>query len=417
MKKDAGIMNSQLTVLVVSQVFPYPPHDGGRVDIYYRLKALKSNGYRVLLVAFYNPRFPDLDISLLQECCDEIYPIPILSRKLSNIIHVKPYFICSRENHFIVDEVVQSLQNKEKIDIVLSESHHVLTVSNILKTRLRVEKHYLRVHNNEAKFMLSVAKSSPLFSLNKPFFLLESFKYFCYEKSLLQSNKLDALLHISFEECLAYQKKYPQIKHCFLPAAVDLATLKSFKPKNSKNVLFVGALFAPNNIHGLFWYLKNVHKFLEEEYPDYKLIIAGNTQGANRSNIDKILRNSQNIQLIETPSDLDSVYEKASVFINPMQYGAGVKIKNVNAIINAVPVVTTSIGNEGTGFKSNQHLSVCKTSTDFKNAVCDLLKDSDKQVEFVQESQEFLKKHYDQAALLKEVLESKRLPADDLLTI
>ena len=51
-------MNPKKNILIVSQVYPYPLHDGGRFDVYYRIKALFEMGYHVTLVGFYNPALP-----------------------------------------------------------------------------------------------------------------------------------------------------------------------------------------------------------------------------------------------------------------------------------------------------------------------------------------------------------------------
>lgn len=48
---------------------------------------------------------------------------------------------------------------------------------------------------------------------------------------------------------------------------------------------------------------------------------------------------------------LEEVYNKATVFINPMFFGSGVKLKSINALVNGLLLVSTKVGTEGIGLK------------------------------------------------------------------
>lgn len=394
------------SILVVSQVFPYPLHDGGRVDIYYRIKALKELGYSIYLVAFYNPVFPPLDLEPLHKICKKIYPLPYLRRKISKILGVKPYSISSRENLSKITDIIQILRLEvAAFRCVISESHHVLTVSQMFKKTLGIEKLYLRSHNNEPKFMLSLAQTSPFFSVKQMFFFIESMRYFFYEKILMRKfSKKDCILHISMDECRTYEKKYPNLRHTFLPAAIDVSEKKAYRETQGRKVLFLGALFSPNNLQGLQWYLKYVHPLVCKKISDYQLIVAGNTQGAPSKDVHRLLSDVSHLKFYDTPLDLGPIYREAEVFINPMQHGAGVKLKTLHAILNGLPVVTTEIGNAGTGLRHDQHLFISSSKSQFQGAVCDLLFHEDKRKKFVLKAQNFLQHHYNQKQALALVL-------------
>lgn len=391
-------------ILVISQVYPYPLHDGGRFDVYYRLKALFELDYNVTLVAFYNPALAEPELDPLLSFCSKTIPIPYLRRQWSKILHWKPYSIASRENTKLIMEAIESIQG-DVFQAVMAESHHVLTVARQFQEGLDIPRLYLRSHNNEARFMLSLAQTSPKFSVRQFFFFAEACKYACYLPILMRSmQSKDRIFHISHDECEKGKRGYPHINQSFLPAAIDSTQMTPNRESLKKNVLFAGALFSPNNLQGLQWYLNKIHPHLVKEMPDYQLLIAGNTKGADPKAIDRLVGGLLAIKFYDTPPDMSPVYEEAQVFINPMQYGAGVKLKTVDALLKGLPVVTTTIGNEGTGFQNEQDLLIADDPNQFRKAVLQLLNNAPRRQAMVERAQLFLKDHYDQKKALGSLL-------------
>jgi polysaccharide biosynthesis protein PslH len=394
----------QKTILVVSQIYPYPLHNGGCVDIFNRLKALKNLGHSVSLIAYVFSEPTEEEFSPLRELCKEIFVVPMRRKNILKMFSCKPYFIANRENFPFLSNVLPKLV-KRSFDYIISESHNVLTASLFIKQKLNIPSLALRVHNNEPCFMKSLAKTSPFFSIPHLFFSLEAWKYYFFEKKMLKRlSQEDFLLHISYDECVDYRKRFPSLSHDFLPAAVDVKEAKPYTTVSAKYALFVGALFSPNNVQGLEWYLDNVHGRVLEKLPDYKLIVAGTTKGADRVKIDALVKGKESIMFYDTPESLDDIYKEASVFINPMREGAGVKLKTINAILAGLPVVSTKIGNEGTGLQHKKHTYECDTPEDFYEGLIEFFEDETLRRDIVNASQSYLSQHYDQEASLKRVL-------------
>jgi len=404
-------MKHKQSILIFSQIVPYPLHDGGRFDVYYRLLALKELGIKTTLITFYNPKRPLPELEALEEICDAIYPIPYLRRKLSSLCHFKPYAVRCRNPKSALHAILKTLQtNHTPFDAILAESHHVLELGWWFKKALKIPTLYLRVHNDEPRFMMSVAKSSPKFSIQQLFFLLEALKYRIYEPILMKRfKKEDAILHISHDEWAHTTKKYPHIAQHFLPAAIDLQRGSPWQSPHNHHVLFVGALFAPNNLQGLRWYLNHVHPTLKQKFRDYRLIVAGNTKGADRSILDRLINRDLSIVLHDTPADLEPIYKEAAVFINPMRLGAGVKLKTIDAALRGLPIVTTTIGNEGTGLIDQTHVLVRDKGDDFATAVETLLTNPTKREALSSASKEYIQTYYDQKLALSKIFKASSL--------
>src|SRR5690606_41517161 len=86
-------------------------------------------------------------------------------------------------------------------------------------------------------------------------------------KVLQEANRL---WYISFDE---YQQSLHADKAVFLPVPIN-ENCVDHSPVSQNKVLFVGALFMPNNIFALDWYLSHVHpNFIDRK--GYELVVVG----------------------------------------------------------------------------------------------------------------------------------------------
>jgi len=81
-------------------------------------------------------------------------------------------------------------------------------------------------------------------------------------------------------------------------------------------------------------------------------------------------------------------------------HGAGVKLKVVDAIINGLPVVSTTVGAEGSGLHNRQHLLIADDPVPFAACVREVLLNPVLGQELVREAQQYMTEHYDQVELL-----------------
>lgn len=398
-------MSNSKTILLISQIHPYPHFDGGRMDVYFRIKALSELGHRVILISFFNPLLTVPETSVLENFCQRVFTIPYDRRNIRKFFAFKPYSIACREVWGEIDRVLVILKkDKCAIDAIIAESPHVMTVVERTKAELDIPQVYLRFHNDEPRFMRSVALSSPVCSIERIFFMAEAVKYARFlSKMMNQMNESTCIWHISLDECKDFSKKYPHLNNRFLPAGIDLSGIEPVKACFSKKVLFAGALFTPNNIHGLKWYLREVHPLMLKHDRDYQLIVAGNTRGADPENLN-YFRGQERVIFYDTPEKMNSIYDEAQVFINPMRFGAGVKLKTLDAAARGLPVVTTNVGNEGTGLSHQNEVLVGDTPNEFSSHLCGLLSNVDRCQDFSNKALHFIRQNYDQKRSLERLI-------------
>ena len=111
-------------------------------------------------------------------------------------------------------------------------------------------------------------------------------------------------------------------------------------------VLFTGALNRPENWRAMLWFIDEMWPRVLAEVPTARLVIAGaNPPEALRERVSQTPRT----ELTGFVESLEPYYARASVFIAPLQTGAGVKFKTIDAMLRGVPIVTTTVGAEGIG--------------------------------------------------------------------
>ena len=109
-------------------------------------------------------------------------------------------------------------------------------------------------------------------------------------------------------------------------------------------VLFTGAMSRPENWRGIGWFIDEMWPAVLAAVPNARLVIAGANPPAVLA---EKVETAQRAELTGFVDSLEPYYAEASVFIAPLQSGAGVKFKTIDAMLRGVPIVTTSVGAEG----------------------------------------------------------------------
>jgi len=89
-----------------------------------------------------------------------------------------------------------------------------------------------------------------------------------------------------------------------------------------------------------------------------------------------------NVQLTGWTNDLESVYKEADIVINPVYFGTGLKIKNVEALCHSKPLVTTTVGAEGLEHGINDAFLVSDSPKDTFEQISTLIENEEIRKQF-----------------------------------
>ena len=161
-----------------------------------------------------------------------------------------------------------------------------------------------------------------------------------------------------------------------LPQAAEARReLGPSEPKQRRGVLFVAGWLAggksPNG-DGLTWFARDVLPLVVDEVPWVRVLVTG---GAVPPEIGALA--GPNLAFLGYVSDLVAAHNATRVVIVPIRYGAGVKLKTMDALLNGVPVVSTTPGIEGVPLATGNEVDVTDDPTAFASAVTRLILDDE----------------------------------------
>lgn len=134
----------------------------------------------------------------------------------------------------------------------------------------------------------------------------------------------------------------------YLPFLLNSITLKSQRAlpnfKNRNHFITVGNFIHQPNMDGLMHLKKNIWPLIRKKLPKAEIHV----YGAYVTEQAKQLNNEDEGFIIKGfVDDINNLMQEFRVCLVPLRYGAGLKGKIIDAMLNGIPCVTTSIGAEG----------------------------------------------------------------------
>ncbi|AUR51598.1 glycosyltransferase family 4 protein [Aquella oligotrophica] len=383
-------------LLVVCPFACYPSTHGGKLDIYNSLIQLASVELNIcvdLLYCDYEKQSSAADSHLKKYAgINEIHFLQIKKNKFLSLLYLFYY----KPNYSMLYRCLADFKPEQQYDYILIHGFHADSI--LENVNLTSARFFYRMHNYEYAYsMQKIPLEKNL--LMKLLRLYDNLKIKFREKWLIA--KTEKVLCISSEEYKFFSASYGK-KIYFLPTYLDTSKFVSFKNSNKPHpiVLFVGNLFTLYNKEALIWYLENIHGRIKSSISDYKFIIAGSTAGSDTKWLQDIIQKDKHINVYFNVEDMAAIYQMAKVFVNPMQNGAGVKLKTLDGIINGIPVVSTTVGASGTGLSHRAHCLIADSINEFCNAVILLLQDASLARSLVDNGQQYLKEKFCSLAIL-----------------
>ena len=174
---------------------------------------------------------------------------------------------------------------------------------------------------------------------------------------------------------------------------VKIADFKSGKTRRDpKTILFVGAMDRPVNIQAAHYFTTEVLPLIKKEIPDVRLYIVGNKPP---DEIKALGTMDQNVVVTGFVEDVKPYFLKATVFVAPLFIGGGIITKILDAMAAGLPVITSSIGNEGVDALPEKDLLIANTPEDFAKMVLLLMKDHKLWSAYSENGKAFVRKHFD----------------------
>ncbi len=157
------------------------------------------------------------------------------------------------------------------------------------------------------------------------------------------------------------------------------------------SLLFIGTLSWDANLDGLLWFGERIWPRLRAKLPQLKLTVVGKCSASVQLQLQQALPGADIAGFVE---DLEPLYRRHRVFIAPLRFGSGVKVKVVNSLTRGQPTVATSVGAEGIGVEHGKQIMICDDPLAFTEAVVALLGQPSLWRQLAQTSRQWMKANY-----------------------
>ncbi|MEJ0015491.1 MAG: glycosyltransferase [Acetobacteraceae bacterium] len=182
---------------------------------------------------------------------------------------------------------------------------------------------------------------------------------------------VDVVMYPSDQETAVVAAAEPDVvAHTLLPYSfADFAPPRP--PPVLPLMLFVGSFAHLPNQHGVLWFVELVLPLILARVPAARFAIVGSNPSPE---VRALAGGPISVQANVSDAQLRSLYREARVAAVPLRYGAGVKLKVVEALREGLPLVTTPVGAQGLP-GLDLIVAICDEPQAFADAVCLLLTD------------------------------------------
>jgi glycosyltransferase involved in cell wall biosynthesis len=199
--------------------------------------------------------------------------------------------------------------------------------------------------------------------------LSECVRFAAYERRYLRD--FDTLVAMSDTDRAHLQRltRHPHI--AVVPNGVDLAYYApAASAAGTQRVVFTATLDHPPNRDGILYFAREIWPLIRAAEPQVQLDIVGANPPAD---VQALARDG--IRVTGFVTDVRPYLAAASIFICPLRFASGTRLKILEAMAMAKPVVATSVGAEGIEGRDGHDFHIADEPTGFAQRVVDLLRD------------------------------------------
>lgn len=378
------------SILFLTNLLPYPGKSGGTQTTLKKLDNFIKEGFAVTFV-FMKTKDTAEDVfndflSLYSHKCHIYYEIN--SNNVRSVGSLAKSFFKGiplniyRNKSVFLASTVNKLVNENNYDIIFCDHLEMFQYvpQNVYSKTIMLE------HNAEYMIWRRYAKQ-----VKNPILKTGIF----FESSRMKKYELRACKKVRFIIIAPSDKKYVATKDedkfidTYHPANDFMLQLPLPESNdNNLNLLFIGTMSWVANYQGVFWFIDNVLPHIVKKVPNTIFHVIGKFKGETPK------LDNKNVILHGFVDDIEPYYKDANIFVCPLLFGAGIKIKVLDALYRGVPLVTTSVGAESLSLISGEHCFIDDNPEKMAEDIVNLYKNKDLALQFANKSRLLAKQKY-----------------------
>jgi len=363
-----------MRVLVVDEEIPFPPNSGKRLRTFNLLKHLAQR-HEIHFVCRQHEGEESIDREGFEAAGikTHVVPHPIQKKSgfmfygslLKNLFSRYPYSVTSHASSQMIHTLTEKMREKP-FDLLHCEwTPYAINLQSFLPFPSVVVAHNVEAMIWRRNFLLerNPAKKAYIYLQWKKMARFE-------EKAFASFTKVVAVSEPDKAEIVQW---VPSEQVAVVENGVDV---DFFRPTKIEQVpyslVFTGAMDWRPNIDCMLFFLDQVWPKVTQRFPKAILSIVGRNPSPI---LQERVRNMPAVTLTGTVPDVRPYMDRALVYIVPLRFGGGSRLKILEALAMEKPVVSTSIGAEGLEVVPDQHLLIADDPDEFVRAIARLFED------------------------------------------
>jgi len=381
-----------MNILFLSTETPYPPDHGHYIRTFNVLKHI-SQHHDVHFLGFIKNREDFKNVEPIREMCrtvdvfvmpDDVSRLRFYLSLFLNIFSPLPY-IAQKYYRSNMRRRIREILSENRIDVVHFDMLHMARYRSLTKGIPDV----LTEHNVESLRILRLLKNSNNL-LFKSFMYLQYIKLKSFEKRAC--GRFDMCAAVSEDDLEMLKAMSPGANLVVIPNGVDT---DYFAPDDTppvpNSIIWAGGMNNMYNSEAVDFFIDEILPLIRREIPDVRFTAVG------KSPTRKLLGLSGDgaVEVAGYVDDVRPYIRRAAVYVAPIKSGGGTKLKVLNALSLAKPVVTTSVGAEGIDAKDGEHLVIADDPELFAEKTVELLRRPEKAARLGRNGRMLMVERYD----------------------
>ncbi|KKS98429.1 MAG: group 1 glycosyl transferase [Candidatus Gottesmanbacteria bacterium GW2011_GWA2_43_14] len=383
-----------MKVLFITILLPYPIDSGAKYKTHHILKLISAKN-NIDFVSMIDDEHDLVNAEPLKKYCRtyKVFFSPIVNARHNQLLFklalsvflTKPFIVFKYYSHEMKNYIEELCRNR-KYDLIYIDH---LNMAQYIPVGYVGKLIYDEADISSLAFTsFSIYENNPLL---KFIYILESSKLKRFERKYLKKfHHIFTISELDRKRIIKVGNLHEK-KITHLPVPFKTLNLYSYRERDPL-ISFIGLLSWKPNLKGIIWFIDKVYPHIKRSIPSVRMKIAGKMGNRLMKHLNNIA--DMSISYEGYLVNLDSLYKKTSVFINPIHEGGGVRIKLLHALSRGMPVVSTSKGAEGVPVTSSKEVVIADDPLSFAEAVIEIIKNKETGRHLSEQGLALMEKHY-----------------------
>jgi glycosyltransferase involved in cell wall biosynthesis len=187
-----------------------------------------------------------------------------------------------------------------------------------------------------------------------------------------------------------------------LPNGVDLEYFRSDDQarRESETLVISGKMSYHANVSMVLFFVNQVMPRLWETHPEVKLWIVGKDPPPEITT----LAQNPAVTVTGTVESIQPYLQSATIAVAPVQYGAGMQNKVIEAMASSTPVIATSLASAAFSVTSGEELLIADTPDEWVMAILSLLKAPEKRKQIGEKGRKYVERNHSWQDIVTELI-------------